>query len=141
MTASSPELCAQVASQIEAIRLIITRLSDLPPGSAGSAGPAQEAQNELELLLGILGNIELQSTQCDDHASPKLWSKLEDCHCCLLELQSLQKYRGQSSSETKFLEFRARLSDLIFDFSVINADMAMYVGSHLISGTTSSTLI
>ncbi|KAJ5806038.1 uncharacterized protein N7503_003640 [Penicillium pulvis] len=128
MAAPCPDLRAQVASQIEAIRLLIARLCDSIPGSAGSAGFVKEAQNELELLLGVLSNIESQSVLCDDQASPKLWSKLEDCHCCLLELQNLQKCYGQSSSETHFLEIRAQLSDLIFEFSVINADIA--ISSH-----------
>ncbi|KAJ5657955.1 uncharacterized protein N7484_001604 [Penicillium longicatenatum] len=125
MTVSSSELRAQVAPQIEAIQLILTRLSD---STTGSAGLVQETQNELGLLLGVLGNIEQQSVQCHDHASPKLWSKFEDCHCCLLELQNLQIFTGQSSLETQFLEIRARLSDLIFEFRVINADMA--ISSH-----------
>jgi hypothetical protein len=138
MTVSSSELRAQVAPQIEAIRLIITRLYD---STTGSAGLVQETQNELGLLLGVLGNIEQQSVQCHDHASPKLWSKLEDCYCCLLELKNLQKLTGQSSLETPFLEMRARLSNMIFEFSVINADMAMYVGPHYSDGKPSLILI
>ncbi|KAJ5903624.1 Short-chain dehydrogenase/reductase SDR [Penicillium tannophilum] len=134
MAAPSPSLRAQVASQIEAIRLLIARLSDSNPGSAGSAGSAgfvKKAQNELELLLGVLSNIKSKSVLCDDQASPKLWSKLEDCHCCLLDLQNLQKSTEQSSSETHLLEIRAQLSDLIFEFSVINADIAISFHANL----------
>lgn len=141
MATPSPNLRAQVASQIEAIRLLIARLSDSIPGSAGSAGFVKKAQNELELLLGVLSNIRSKSVLCDDQASPKLWSKLEDCHCCLLDLQNLQKSTEQCSSETHFLEIRAQLSDLIFELSVINADIAMYVGLHIINDQTSSALI
>lgn len=125
MKASSPDLRARVVSQIEAIQLIIARLSDSTPGSSSSACPAQKAQNELELLLGALSNIESQSSRNDDHPSPKLWSKLEECHCYLLELQNLQRPTTQDLA--RFLEIRAQLPELIFELSVINADMAMCV--------------
>ncbi|KAJ5921449.1 hypothetical protein N7466_009775 [Penicillium verhagenii] len=122
MSASFPTPCAQPVQQIEAIRLIIEHFSDSPSESTGCVS---ETRNELTLLLKVLGDIEAQLSKCQDHGSSKLASKLEECHSCLLGLKKLQESGEEYASQGPLIEIQGQLSELIFEFSVINADLAI----------------
>lgn len=114
----------QPASQIAAIRPLAIELYDATRG----ASLINQAQNELELLLAVLSTAENQSSLLkQESASPEFEKTISGCHVALSDLQKLQKSNGGFGTQSQISDIRARFSDLIFEMSVMNADMMMSV--------------
>lgn len=114
----------QRARQIVDIR----PLADELYASSRGVSLLNQTQNELVLLLSVLNTAETQSKLLQQ-AKPngKFEKTIESCHSTLLELQRLQHLSGGVGTQSQINDIRARFSDLIFELSVMNADMMMYV--------------
>lgn len=114
----------QPAHRIAAIRPLADELYK----STRGASLINQAQNEVELLLAVLSTAETQSSLLQqEKASPKFERTIEGCHSALLELQKLQKSDSGFGTQSQINDIRARFSDVIFELSVMNADMMMFV--------------
>lgn len=95
----------------------------------GSTDLINQAQNELSLLQTVLRTAETQSSFLGDRTSPELEKTLRGGHHALLDLQRLQAAPSEVGAQSQISDIRARLSDVIFELSVINANMMMCVDS------------
>lgn len=117
---------AQPAHQIAVLRPLADSLYD---STRESTDLINQAQNELSLLLTVLGTAETQSSFLGDRENPELEKTLERCHHALLDLQKLQNCPGEVGAQSQISDIRARFSDLIFELSIANANMMMFVYS------------
>ncbi|KAJ5139509.1 hypothetical protein N7448_002917 [Penicillium atrosanguineum] len=102
------------------LRPLVDSLYD---SSRGSTDLINQAQNELSLLLAVLRTAETQLSFSSHHASPEIQKTLQSCHHALLDLQKLQGIEGGVGPQGQISDIRARFSDLIFELSVMNANM------------------
>jgi hypothetical protein len=117
---------AQPAHQIAVLRPLADSLYN---STRGSTDLVNQAQNELSLLQTVLCTAEAQTSFLAHRASPALEKTLESCHRALLDLEQVQKCPGGVGLQSQISEIRARFSDLIFELSVMNANMMMCVDS------------
>jgi hypothetical protein len=116
----------QPAQQIAVLRPLADSLYN---STRGSTDLINQAQNELSLLQTVLRTADTQSSFLGDRTSPELEKTLRSCHHALLDLQRLQKAPNVVGAQSQISNIRARLSDLIFELSVMNANMMMCVDS------------
>lgn len=126
----------QPAHRIAAIRPLADELYESTRGTS----LINQAQNEVDLLLAVLSTAETQlSLLQQEKASPRFEKTIEGCHSALLELQKLHKSDGGFGTQSQINDIRARFSDLIFELSVMNADMMMFVET-VLQGITARVL-
>lgn len=106
--------------QLSTIRPLVTSLVD----STLQSSTLSQAQNELSLLVAVLGATQEYSSLCTDFSRP-LAKTLQNCYSSLLDLQRLGQLSSDAEPQNRILNLRARFSSLIFELSVMNADMTM----------------
>lgn len=107
--------------QLSAIRLLATSLYD----STLRSSTLSQAQNELSLLIAVLGVTKTSSTLwCTDFSRPALVT-LQSCYAGLLDLERLQQSPREAEPQHQISDLCARFSSLIFELGVMNADMTM----------------
>lgn len=75
----------------------------------------------------VLATAETQLSFSSHRASPEFEKTLQSCHHALLDLQKLQAIGSGVGPQSQISDIRARFSDLIFELSVMNANMMMCV--------------
>ena len=105
--------------------------NSLYDSTCSSTDLMNQAQNELSLFLMVLATTETQLSFSSHCASPESEKTLRSCHHALLDLQKLQAIGSGSGvgPQSQISDIRARFSDLIFELSVMNANMMMCVVS------------
>ena len=113
--------------QIAAIRLLADSLYE---ATCGSLALTNQAQNELGLLLAVLGVSEthISALGADGTHLPVLKKRLHGCHEVLGDLQKLHLHPDALGAQSKISDIRARLSSAVFGLSELNTNMMMYVG-------------
>lgn len=100
-----------------------------------------QARNELDLLRSV---IDLTRTSlvllCVDYPVVALEEALGGCRLALLELEELHQQAGEVGPENPLSDIRERFSSLIFELSVMNADMMMCVDSGPVSEVRTQVL-
>lgn len=112
--------------QIAAIRLLADSLYE---ATCGSLALTNQAQNELGLLLAVLGATETHtfSMGADCTHLPVLNKRLHSCHNVLLDLQKLHLHPDALGAQSQISDIRARLSSAVFGLSELNTNMMMCV--------------
>ncbi|CAG8196566.1 unnamed protein product [Penicillium salamii] len=108
--------------QIAAIRLLADSLYE---ATCGSLALTNQAQNELGLLLAVLGATETHtfSMGADCTHLPVLNKRLHSCHNVLLDLQKLHLHPDALGAQSQISDIRARLSSAVFGLSELNTNM------------------
>ncbi|KAJ5278643.1 hypothetical protein N7478_004015 [Penicillium angulare] len=98
--------------------------SELYGSTRKSTSPVNQAANELGLLLSILS---CTRTHCSSHDTANtelgLSDALDRCLVVLRDLQVAQKSVSGVETEHQIMDLRARLSSLISELSIMNANM------------------
>lgn len=119
--------------QTTAIRLLVDSLYE---STRGSTALANQAQNELGLLLAVLSATETYTSslgpECVHLAVLK--KRLHSCHVVLLELQKLLLHPDALGAQSLVSDIRARLSSVIFGLTEVNLNMMMCVREVLCMG-------
>ncbi|KAJ5179137.1 hypothetical protein N7492_002347 [Penicillium capsulatum] len=108
--------------QLSTLRPLAASLYD----STCRSSALSQAQNELGLLVALLSATEAYSSLlCTDYSRPALTTTLQHCHSGLVDLQRLQRSPRERGLENLISNICARFSSLIFELSVMNADMTI----------------
>jgi hypothetical protein len=87
-----------------------------------------QARNELDLLRSVVGLTKTSlALLCVDYPVVALEEALGGCRRALLELEQLHQEAGEVGLANPLSDIRERFSSLIFELSVMNADMMMCV--------------
>ncbi|KAJ5224225.1 uncharacterized protein N7469_007728 [Penicillium citrinum] len=122
--ALSTTVRAHSNQQLASIRPLADSLYE---STCQSSALISQAHDELNLLLTVLAATEMRSSLLYvDHYPPALEQKLESCHEILLNIESLQKRSGEIGLHTPIMEIRGRISSLIFELNLMNADMMIF---------------
>ncbi|CAG8429416.1 unnamed protein product [Penicillium salamii] len=112
--------------QIAAIRLLADSLYE---ATCGSLALTNQAQNELGLLLAVLGATETHTSSmgADCTHLPVLNKRLHSCHNVLSDLQKLHLHPDALGAQSQISDIRARLSSAVFGLSELNTNMMIIV--------------
>lgn len=122
-----PQTSVVPSHQLATIRPLADSLYD---STRQSTALINQAHNELGLLLAVLAATEARSSHLyADRSPPALDQKLESCHAILLDIETLQTNPGEVGLQAHITEIRGRISSLVFELNVMNADMVMFVNS------------
>ncbi|CAI7620724.1 unnamed protein product [Penicillium manginii] len=103
------------------IRPLVDSLYD---STRQSTALINQTHNELGLLLAVLSATEARSSLLYADRTPlALDSKLESCYAILLDVEKLQNNPAEIGLQARITELRARISSLVFELNVMNADM------------------
>lgn len=87
-----------------------------------------QARNELALLRSVLGATRAAlALLYVDYPVVALGEALDGCHLALADLEELHQRAGEVGPENSLSDIKGRFASLIFELSVMNADMMMYV--------------
>lgn len=87
-----------------------------------------QARNELSLLRSVVNATRISLTLlCGDFTVVALSQVLDGCRAALEELEELRRQADEVGPVNPLSDIRGRFSSLIFELSVINADILMYV--------------
>jgi hypothetical protein len=107
------------------IRPLVDSLYD---STRQSTALINQTHNELGLLLAVLSATEARSSLLyADRSPPALDRKLESCHAILLDIEKLQNRPAEIGLQGRITEIRGRISSLVFELNLLNADMMMFV--------------
>lgn len=112
--------------QIVAVRLLADSLYE---ATRGSTALTNQAQNELGLLLAVLGATEIYAASLGSDCThiPVLKKRLHSCYEVLLDLQKLNLHPDALGAQSQISDVRARFSSVVFALSELNTNMMMYV--------------
>lgn len=113
------------SEQIAAILPLVDALYD---STSREPTLINQARNELSLLRSVVDATRTSLTLlCVDYAVVALGQTLDGCRVALLELEELHRQADEVGPVNPLSDIRGRFSSLIFELSVINADILMYV--------------
>ncbi|KAJ5636849.1 uncharacterized protein N7484_010162 [Penicillium longicatenatum] len=91
-----------------------------------STSLVSQAASELGLLLTVLASTKTNAVLCTE--TPLITGLPEILECCravLLDLQTVSSCPGGAGSQLQITEIRSRLGSIIFELSMMNANMAI----------------
>lgn len=125
MLVSSQTPAVPSSHHLATIRPLVDSLYD---STRQSTALINQTHNELGLLLAVLSATEARcSLLYEGRSPPALERKLENCHAILSDIEKLHNKPAEIGLQAHVTEIRARISSLVFELNVMNADMMMFV--------------